>query len=310
LEINDYDVCGRVIDTAKSACEEKMSIEYGKLCNTAGGLCIELNLLADCRAAFEETLRIWQQILPSNHPGMASAYSNLGNVELASGNIEDASDYYDRSVKLWMEGGDATASNLALTYLNMARLQKLQGQLDVAMRTTMLSESLFARTTGTDKGFMANVHYEYGNIHFRQHHWALAERSYSECLNICLKEMPVGALTAACHYSLASVEFSLNHPEVAKNHLDKARIIAELRSPNRDDGPIARILWKTAIVLESNPLGQHAKEAQELRNRAAVAQQQLISAGEGGELPHNDEDNTERNEEKDSYDVLVPLFHR
>jgi tetratricopeptide (TPR) repeat protein len=86
---------------------------------------------------------------------VASAYSNLGNVELASGNIEDASDYYDRSVKLWMEGGDATASNLALTYLNMARLQKLQGQLDVAMRTTMLSESLFARTTGTDKGFMA-----------------------------------------------------------------------------------------------------------------------------------------------------------
>jgi hypothetical protein len=69
LEINDYDVCGRVIDTAKSACEEKLSIEYGKLCNTAGGRCIELNLLVDSRAAFEETLRIWQQILPSNHPG-------------------------------------------------------------------------------------------------------------------------------------------------------------------------------------------------------------------------------------------------
>jgi hypothetical protein len=83
-----------------------------------------------------------------------------------------------------------------------------------------------------------------------------------------------------------------------------------LRSPNRDDGPIARILWKTAVVLESNPLGQHAKEAQELRNRAALAQQQLIAAGEGGELPHSDEDNPERNEEKDGYDVLVPLFHR
>jgi tetratricopeptide (TPR) repeat protein len=86
---------------------------------------------------------------------VASSLSNLANVELASGNIEDASDYFDRSVKLWMEGGDATASNLALTYLNMARLQKLQGKLDIAMRTTMLSESLFARTMGTDKGFMA-----------------------------------------------------------------------------------------------------------------------------------------------------------
>ena len=86
---------------------------------------------------------------------MASIYSNLGNVELATGNAEDASDYFDRSVKLWMEGGDTTAFNLALTYLNVGRLQKLRGQLDAAMRTTMLSESLFARTMGTDKGFMA-----------------------------------------------------------------------------------------------------------------------------------------------------------
>jgi hypothetical protein len=69
-------------------------------------------------------------------------------------------------------------------------------------------------------------------------------------------------------------------------------------------------LWKTATVLESNPLGQHAKEAAELRNRAAVAQQSLIATGEGGELPYSEEDNTERNEEKDSYDVLVPLFYR
>jgi hypothetical protein len=86
---------------------------------------------------------------------VASIYSNLGNVELATGNAEDASDYFDRSVKLWMEGGDATAYNLALTYLNVARLQKLRGQLDAAMRTTMLSESLFVRTIGTDRGFMA-----------------------------------------------------------------------------------------------------------------------------------------------------------
>jgi predicted negative regulator of RcsB-dependent stress response len=91
---------------------------------------------------------------------VASIYSNLGNLELATGNAEDASDYFDRSVKLWMEGGDESASNLALTYLNIARLQKLQGKLDAAMRTVMLSESLFVRTIGQDKGFMA----KYGDI--------------------------------------------------------------------------------------------------------------------------------------------------
>jgi tetratricopeptide (TPR) repeat protein len=86
---------------------------------------------------------------------VASIYSNLGNLELATGNAEEASEYFDQSVKLWKEGGEATAFNLALTYLNIARLQKLRGQLDAAMETTMLSESLFKRTMGQDKGFMA-----------------------------------------------------------------------------------------------------------------------------------------------------------
>jgi tetratricopeptide (TPR) repeat protein len=86
---------------------------------------------------------------------VASIYSNLGNLELATGNAEEASEYFDQSVKLWMEGGEATAFNLALTYLNIARLQKLRGQLDAAMRTTMMSEILFTRTIGINKGFMA-----------------------------------------------------------------------------------------------------------------------------------------------------------
>ena len=91
-------------------------------------------------------------------------------------------------------------------------------------------------------------------------------------------------------------------------YLDKARAISELRSPNRDDGPIARILWRTSVVLESD--GQQPKEAAELRTRADTARQFLIAAGEGGALPCNEEDGTERDEEKDSYDVLVPLFYR
>jgi hypothetical protein len=91
-------------------------------------------------------------------------------------------------------------------------------------------------------------------------------------------------------------------------YLDRARVITELRSPNRDDGPTARILWRTSLVLESD--GQHAKEAAELRTRADTARQLLIAAGEGGALPCNNEDESERDDEKDSYDVLVPLFYR
>lgn len=86
--------------------------------------------------------------------------------------------------------------------------------------------------------------------------------------------------------------------------------IAELRSPTRDDGIMARILWKTAVVLESDVLGKFSSEADTLRQRAELARNQLVTAGESGKIPFIDEDDTERDQEEDRYDALVPLFYR
>ena len=97
---------------------------------------------------------------------------------------------------------------------------------------------------------------------------------------------------------------------IRRSYLDKALKIAELRSPNRDDGPIARILWKTAEVLEDDTFGKYAEEADALRTRAAVAQRLLLGSGEGGEIPFREERDADRNQEKESYDALVPLFYR
>jgi hypothetical protein len=92
-------------------------------------------------------------------------------------------------------------------------------------------------------------------------------------------------------------------------YLDKARGIAELRSPTRDDGVIARICWKTAIVLEADTFGTFKNEAEEFRSRAEVARRKLIASGEGGIIPFIEND-TDRDEERDRYDALVPLFYR
>jgi hypothetical protein len=95
-----------------------------------------------------------------------------------------------------------------------------------------------------------------------------------------------------------------------RNYLKKALTIAELRSPNRDDGPIARILWTQAKVLESDTFGKYQEEAATLRRRAAAAQQELLAAGEGGDIPILNADYADRDLEEASYDALVPLFYR
>ncbi|CZR55427.1 uncharacterized protein PAC_05315 [Phialocephala subalpina] len=309
-ELGDFDVSKKVVEIAILSCENKDSLLYAELRSTAGSLFYDLNQLDNCRQAWDEALRIRESKLPQNSPHIAAIFNNLGNAELAQGNIEDSMDYFNRAIPIWKAEGDKTATHLALTYLCVGRSRMIAGDLNEAMKWTSQSDALFMRTIGSDKGFMANVHYAFGNIHFRQRHLASAHSDYEMCLKICLPNMPIHPLTAAAYFSLACVELEMEHVDLAKAFLAKAKAIAELRSPNRDDGPIARILWKTAVVLEGDTFGKYADEAKRLRQRAETAQQSLFAAGEGGEIPKIDENRGPAGEEEDSYRALVPLFYR
>jgi len=93
--------------------------------------------------------------------------------------------------------------------------------------------------------------------------------------------------------------------------LDKAMSIAQLRSSNRDDGTMARILWKTSVVLESDTFGRYQNEANEMRIRAEVARRLLTGNGEGGVVIALDEEgNVDVGETEDSFDALVPGYFR
>jgi hypothetical protein len=87
--------------------------------------------------------------------------------------------------------------------------------------------------------------------------------------------------------------------------------IAQLRSPNRDDGIMARILWKTSVLLESDTFGAYSREANEMRIRAELARRTLMGRGEGGLVMSMDEEGTSNFDDiEDSYDALVPLYFR
>jgi hypothetical protein len=169
------------------------------------------------------------------------------------------------------------------------------------------------------------VHYAYGNIHSRQKNWISAKRDYETCLKIILASTPIHPLVAATYFSIGCMEFYIGNIDNAKfdsqlttvtvltvyrYNLAKALTIAELRSPNRDDGPIARIVFRQAKVLESDTLGRFADEAARLRNRAFLAQQKLVALGEGGEIPASENQMPDRDPEEENYNALVPLFYR
>jgi len=100
------------------------------------------------------------------------------------------------------------------------------------------------------------------------------------------------------------------HSKFGRMYLEKARTIGQLRSPDVDDGSLARILWKLATVLESDHLGRHGEDASSLRLRADVARVVLTARGEGGGIAYAEEDRAEQDKEEYIYDALVPLFLR
>lgn len=94
-------------------------------------------------------------------------------------------------------------------------------------------------------------------------------------------------------------------------YLDKAMTIAQIRSPIRDDGTMARILWKTSLVLERDTLGRYQDEASQKRIRAEVIRTKLNNNGEGAlVLAFGEDDYTDQTEEEDTYDALVPGYFR
>jgi len=81
--------------------------------------------------------------------------------------------------------------------------------------------------------------------------------------------------------------------------LTKALSIAQIQSPGVDDGTTARILWKLAQVMDLGDVDD-AKEAQNLRTRAAIARREISGR------TINDVDEQNFGEIEESYNYMVP----
>lgn len=96
---------------------------------------------------------------------------------------------------------------------------------------------------------------------------------------------------------------------MSSEYLKKALSIARLRSPGHDDGTVARILWKTA-VLRATPAASDA-DITSMRKAAEAAFQDPKNHGEGMLILTLDEKGEEDEQElEEAYDKLVPEFFR
>lgn len=248
-------------------------------------------------------LSIRLELSGPNDLEVATVLANLGNIESAEGNYDEAQNLFERAATIREDlGGEDEAEMLGLTYIQLGRVARLRGDHHHAWKMYQKSEAYLLRKPGQSEAFLASLSYDYGNLEYAQKNYKKALRIYEECLAMCLKLWPLHPLTASTYYKLACVEFALHHPERALLLLDKASNIAEARDP-RDLGGTARILRKKAEILSEDPVKR--SEGLELMQKMEYEYPKIV---EQLGLRIDSEDVRTANEE--AFDLLVPGYFR
>jgi tetratricopeptide (TPR) repeat protein len=154
-EIGDYETCLTLVDTASAACEDKTSVRYSNLRNTAGTCYFDMNRLQDCRRDYEIAFAIQDNQSGQDDTKVSYMLHNMGNLETGCGRYEEAMDYYTKAITIRKAQGDRAAGQLALTYLCLGRLCYFRKMYDEAKEFLASSAALFVRTSGADTFFMA-----------------------------------------------------------------------------------------------------------------------------------------------------------
>lgn len=307
FEIADYDECLNIIRTARAACEDPGSLDFAHLLNTEGTTYFEQNKLRLSRDACEAARRIREDKLNSDSAEMAIVLGNLGNIESAQGNLEEALELLTQAARIRERIGDEAAVMLALNYLQIGRVYFLKGEYTRAYIEYQRCEGVFLKKAGRNGWFLADLYYAYGNLEFAQKDYAQAGRSFERARRVCMDYNPLHPLTAAVYYKIACTEFEQDHHTKALGNLEKAMNIAEVRSSNVIDGTLARIIWKKAeILLDSEMAGpQKREEARTSKNEMELRQREIAEAM-GVDL-RGYEDDADR---EASFDLLVAGYYR
>ena len=155
FEVGDYGEIFKMLEVALDVCDDKTSLSYAHLKNTAGASFFELNKLQDCREAYETTFKIRSQHLPADDEELADAMHNLGNLEHAEGNYEKALELFGKARDNRMSVGDEAQVPLSLTLMGIGRTYESMKRYDDAAGEYEEAEGLILRTTGQGSPFMA-----------------------------------------------------------------------------------------------------------------------------------------------------------
>ncbi len=147
---------------AEPGLKEETAGTYAKV----GTITVEIGLKEDARGLFEESRRLWQELVdagatdPKVRSGLASTLNSLGRVQMLTGRRDEALHSFEKSREIReqlaadLEGPAARACqrNLAMAYRNLGALHHEAGRRSEALHFYERARAILEKLNGDDAG--------------------------------------------------------------------------------------------------------------------------------------------------------------
>lgn len=160
VETGEFDLCLKIIETAKDACKDHFPLVYAHLCNSAG---VMLNERANPKEALRQysiCCEIREKQLPPNHPEMSNIYGNLATVLPMEPGTERA--LREAKSLLWkaidIDVGNVASEGKGLLYLryqNIGMVHAFLGEYNDALKYLEMGRACTRELFGQDEHWEA-----------------------------------------------------------------------------------------------------------------------------------------------------------
>ena len=233
---------------------------------------------------FQEALQSWQQALDlyqnptvravfsqESYRGEGAVLGNLGNIYLRLGQYQQANDFYEQVLEIFLEIGDRAGQGSVLG--NLGDIQLIWGQYQHALR--LYEQHLTITREISDHAGEGAVLGDLGNTYFILGQYQKALGLYEQQLAIT-REIGDRAGEGSVLGNLGNVYFSLEQPQQAIDLYKQMLVITREIGDRAEEG---RALGNLGSVHSS--LGQYQQALDSSNQRLAIAREIGDRAGEG-----------------------------
>ncbi len=199
----------------------------------------QLGFIKDHKGEYEKALyyhkkglEIEQNILPSNHPSLATTYNNIGGVYYSMKQYSKALLCYQKDLEISQKALSSNHPHFAVLYNNIGLVCDKMGEYSKALmfyeKVLAIEEKVFPSNHPT----LATTYNNIAGLYQSMKEYSKALPFYEKDLAICQKTLPPNHHLLATSYSnIGSLYVSMKEYSKALSHLERALDIYQLTLP-------------------------------------------------------------------------------